>query len=152
MIPYTLVEWIKLGNCCCDEEDPEEADVSPLRPGGLGVLKIISNRGRGGREQVSSEFTRDKNSSSKDKGKAKSSKGKQEEEANIALIESWENTQAIMEVDRLLDERLQSKEREGMTDDGKSKTIYGIDGRMKDAFCLPSEHKNKRKQTYTTKA
>ncbi|GJZ78350.1 hypothetical protein Tco_0643022, partial [Tanacetum coccineum] len=31
---------------------------------------------------------------------------KQEEEANIALIESWENTQAMMEADRLLDERL----------------------------------------------
>ncbi|GJZ13948.1 hypothetical protein Tco_0549178 [Tanacetum coccineum] len=33
---------------------------------------------------------------------------KQEEEANIALIESWENTQAMMEADRLLAERLQS--------------------------------------------
>ncbi|GKC60251.1 hypothetical protein Tco_1087849, partial [Tanacetum coccineum] len=31
---------------------------------------------------------------------------KKEEEANIALIESWENTQAMMEVDRLLAERL----------------------------------------------
>ncbi|GJW25359.1 hypothetical protein Tco_0039170 [Tanacetum coccineum] len=41
---------------------------------------------------------------------------KQEEEANIALIESWENTQAIMESDRLLAERLQSKEREELTD------------------------------------
>ncbi|GJX11818.1 hypothetical protein Tco_0201677 [Tanacetum coccineum] len=37
---------------------------------------------------------------------------KQEEEANITLIESWENTQAMMEADRLLAERLQSKERE----------------------------------------
>ncbi|GJZ74787.1 hypothetical protein Tco_0639252, partial [Tanacetum coccineum] len=31
---------------------------------------------------------------------------KQEEEANIALIESWENTQAMMEADRLLAKRL----------------------------------------------
>ncbi|GJR40967.1 hypothetical protein Tco_1216651 [Tanacetum coccineum] len=31
---------------------------------------------------------------------------KQEEEANIALIESWENTQAMIEADRLLAERL----------------------------------------------
>ncbi|GKA58290.1 hypothetical protein Tco_0757478 [Tanacetum coccineum] len=46
---------------------------------------------------------------------------KQEEEANIALIESWENTQAMMEVDRLLAERLQSKEREELTDEGKAK-------------------------------
>ncbi|GKE86534.1 hypothetical protein Tco_1560276, partial [Tanacetum coccineum] len=30
----------------------------------------------------------------------------EEEEANIALIESWENTQAMMEADRLLAERL----------------------------------------------
>ncbi|GJS63812.1 hypothetical protein Tco_0678376 [Tanacetum coccineum] len=34
---------------------------------------------------------------------------KQEEEANIALIESWENIQAMMEADRLLAERLQSR-------------------------------------------
>ncbi|GKD07408.1 hypothetical protein Tco_1187093, partial [Tanacetum coccineum] len=44
---------------------------------------------------------------------------KQEEEANIALIESWENTQAMMEADRLLAERLQSKEREELTDEEK---------------------------------
>ncbi|GJX34267.1 hypothetical protein Tco_0245824, partial [Tanacetum coccineum] len=31
---------------------------------------------------------------------------KQEEKANIALIESWENTQAMMEADRLLAEKL----------------------------------------------
>ncbi|GJW03838.1 hypothetical protein Tco_1562694 [Tanacetum coccineum] len=31
---------------------------------------------------------------------------KKEEEADIALIESWENTQAMMEADRLLAERL----------------------------------------------
>ncbi|GJT79129.1 hypothetical protein Tco_1045854 [Tanacetum coccineum] len=42
---------------------------------------------------------------------------KQEEEANIALIESWENTQAMMEADRLLAGRLQSKEIEELTDD-----------------------------------
>ncbi|GJW45937.1 hypothetical protein Tco_0077583 [Tanacetum coccineum] len=33
-------------------------------------------------------------------------KRKKQEEANIALIESWENTQAMMEADRLLAERL----------------------------------------------
>ncbi|GJY47093.1 hypothetical protein Tco_0436156, partial [Tanacetum coccineum] len=47
---------------------------------------------------------------------------KQEEEANIALIESWENTQAMMEADRLLAERLQSKEREELTDEEKELT------------------------------
>ncbi|GJU46292.1 hypothetical protein Tco_1203558 [Tanacetum coccineum] len=46
---------------------------------------------------------------------------KQEEEANIALIESWENTQAMIEADRLLSERLKSKEREELTDKEKGK-------------------------------
>ncbi|GKD31310.1 hypothetical protein Tco_1242088 [Tanacetum coccineum] len=36
---------------------------------------------------------------------------KKQEEANIALNESWENTQAMMEADRLLAERLQTRER-----------------------------------------
>ncbi|GJX12347.1 hypothetical protein Tco_0204105 [Tanacetum coccineum] len=35
-----------------------------------------------------------------------------QKEANIALIESWENTQAMIEADRLLAERLQTKKRE----------------------------------------
>ncbi|GJW85110.1 hypothetical protein Tco_0158255 [Tanacetum coccineum] len=49
---------------------------------------------------------------------------KQEEEANIALIKSWENTQAMMEANRLLAERLQSKEREELTDEEKANLIY----------------------------
>ncbi|GKA74249.1 putative reverse transcriptase domain-containing protein [Tanacetum coccineum] len=51
---------------------------------------------------------------------------KQEEEANIALIESWENTQAMMEADRLLAERLQSKEREELTDEEKGKLLWSL--------------------------
>ncbi|GKA03108.1 putative ribonuclease H-like domain-containing protein [Tanacetum coccineum] len=43
-------------------------------------------------------------------------KRQKKEEANIALIESWENTQAMMEADRLLAERLQTREREELTD------------------------------------
>ncbi|GJW36769.1 hypothetical protein Tco_0059689 [Tanacetum coccineum] len=39
-----------------------------------------------------------------------------EEEANIALIESWKNTQAMMKADRLLAKRLQTREREELTD------------------------------------
>ncbi|GJV87840.1 retrovirus-related pol polyprotein from transposon TNT 1-94 [Tanacetum coccineum] len=46
---------------------------------------------------------------------------KQEEETNIALIKSWENTQAMMEADRLLAKRLQSKEIEELTDEEKAK-------------------------------
>ncbi|GKD34526.1 hypothetical protein Tco_1250035 [Tanacetum coccineum] len=44
-----------------------------------------------------------------------------QEEANIALIESWENTQAMIEADRLLAERLQKREREELTDEEKGK-------------------------------
>ncbi|GJR09350.1 putative ribonuclease H-like domain-containing protein [Tanacetum coccineum] len=46
---------------------------------------------------------------------------KKEEEANIALIKSWENTQAMMEADRLLAERLQTREQEELTDEEKAK-------------------------------
>ncbi|GKF04599.1 hypothetical protein Tco_0035267, partial [Tanacetum coccineum] len=51
---------------------------------------------------------------------------KQEEEANIALTESWENTQAMMEADRLMAERLQSKEREELTDEEKAKLFMEL--------------------------
>ncbi|GJY03398.1 ribonuclease H-like domain-containing protein [Tanacetum coccineum] len=51
---------------------------------------------------------------------------KQDKEANIALIESWENTQAMMEVDRLLAERLQSKEREELIDEEKGKLFMEL--------------------------
>ncbi|GJX48147.1 hypothetical protein Tco_0273337 [Tanacetum coccineum] len=51
---------------------------------------------------------------------------KQEQEANIALIESWENTQAMMEANRLLAERLQSKEREELTDEEKGKLFMEL--------------------------
>ncbi|GKG34275.1 hypothetical protein Tco_0436971, partial [Tanacetum coccineum] len=51
---------------------------------------------------------------------------KQEEEANIALIKSWENTQVMMEADRLLAERLQSKEREELIDEEKAKLFMEL--------------------------
>ncbi|GJV19770.1 hypothetical protein Tco_1368790 [Tanacetum coccineum] len=51
---------------------------------------------------------------------------KQEEEANIALIESWENTQAMIKADRLLAERLQSKEIEELTDEEKAKLFMEL--------------------------
>ncbi|GJS21570.1 ribonuclease H-like domain-containing protein [Tanacetum coccineum] len=77
---------------------------------------------------------------SKDKGKAKLDAElieeqklarKQEEKANIALIESWENTQAMMKADRLLAERLQSREREELTDEGKGKLFMKLENKEK---------------------
>ncbi|GKC36785.1 hypothetical protein Tco_1049169 [Tanacetum coccineum] len=49
-----------------------------------------------------------------------------QEEANIALIESWENTQAMMQADRLLAERLQTREREELTDEEKGELFMEL--------------------------
>ncbi|GJV41344.1 hypothetical protein Tco_1419784 [Tanacetum coccineum] len=73
---------------------------------------------------------------------------KQEEEANIALIESWENTQAMMEADRLLAERLQSKEREELTDEEKGKLFMElIEKRRKHFAALRAQEKRNRPPT-----
>ncbi|GJU11387.1 putative ribonuclease H-like domain-containing protein [Tanacetum coccineum] len=53
-------------------------------------------------------------------------KRQKQEEDNIALIESWENTQAMMEADRLLAERLQTREREELTDEEKGKLFMEL--------------------------
>ncbi|GJX96606.1 hypothetical protein Tco_0352404 [Tanacetum coccineum] len=79
-----------------------------------------------------------KPSSSKDKGKEEQKLArKQEEEANIALIESWDNTQAMMEADRLLAERLQSKEREELTDEEKAKLFMELMEKRRKNFAAP---------------
>ncbi|GJT44080.1 hypothetical protein Tco_0952795 [Tanacetum coccineum] len=60
---------------------------------------------------------------------------KKEEEANIALIESWENTQAMMEDDRLLAERTPNKRARGVTDQEKGKTYLWYYGEEEKIFC-----------------
>ncbi|GKB77540.1 hypothetical protein Tco_0944435, partial [Tanacetum coccineum] len=73
---------------------------------------------------------------------------KQEEEANIALIESWENTQAMMEADRLLAERLQLKEREELTDEEKAKLFMELmEKRRKYFVALRAQEKRNRPPT-----
>ncbi|GJU35317.1 hypothetical protein Tco_1183671 [Tanacetum coccineum] len=75
-------------------------------------------------------------------------KRKQEEEANIALIESWKNTQAMMEADRLLAERLQSKEKEELTDEGKGKLLMElIEKRIKQFAALRAQEKRNKPPT-----
>ncbi|GJS85567.1 hypothetical protein Tco_0752108 [Tanacetum coccineum] len=77
---------------------------------------------------------------------------KQEEEANIALIESWENTQAMMETDRLLVERLQSKEREELTDEEKGKLFMELmEKRRKHFAALKAQEKRNRPPTKAQK-
>ncbi|GKA28388.1 hypothetical protein Tco_0714556, partial [Tanacetum coccineum] len=73
---------------------------------------------------------------------------KQEEEANIALIELWENTQAMMEADRLLAERLQSKEIEELTDEEKGKPFMELmEKRRKHFAALRAQEKRNRPPT-----
>ncbi|GJW30500.1 hypothetical protein Tco_0047375 [Tanacetum coccineum] len=77
---------------------------------------------------------------------------KQEEEANIALIESWENTQAMMEADRLLAERLQSREREELTDEEKGKLFMELmEKRRKHFAALRAQEKRNRPPTKAQK-
>ncbi|GJR75508.1 hypothetical protein Tco_0087873 [Tanacetum coccineum] len=77
---------------------------------------------------------------------------KQEEEANIALIESWENTQAMIKADRLLAERLQSKEREELTDEEKAKLFMElIEKRRKHFATLRAQEKRNRPPTKAQK-
>ncbi|GKA82651.1 hypothetical protein Tco_0789399 [Tanacetum coccineum] len=77
---------------------------------------------------------------------------KQEEEANIALMESWENTQAMMEADRLLAERLQSKEREELTDEEKGKLFMELmEKRRKHFAALRAQEKRNRPPTKAQK-
>ncbi|GKA95364.1 hypothetical protein Tco_0817402 [Tanacetum coccineum] len=75
-----------------------------------------------------------------------------EEEANIALIESWENTQAMMEAGRLLAERLQTREREELTDEEKTKLFVELmEKRRKHFVALRSQEKRNKPPTKAQK-
>ncbi|GJS69829.1 hypothetical protein Tco_0702670 [Tanacetum coccineum] len=77
---------------------------------------------------------------------------KKEEEANIALIESWENTQAMIEADRLLAERLQTREQEELTDEEKAKIFIELmEKRRKYFVALRAQDKRNRPPTKTQK-
>ncbi|GJZ34736.1 hypothetical protein Tco_0580553, partial [Tanacetum coccineum] len=77
---------------------------------------------------------------------------KQEEEANVALIESWENTQAMIEADRLLAERLQSKEREELTNEEKAKLFMELmEKRRKHFTTLRAQEKRNKPPTKAKK-
>ncbi|GJR06522.1 hypothetical protein Tco_0529506 [Tanacetum coccineum] len=72
---------------------------------------------------------------------------KKEEEANIALIESWENTQAMMEADRLLAERLQTRDQEELTNEEKAKLFMELmEKRRKHFAALRAQEKRNRPQ------
>ncbi|GKB16689.1 hypothetical protein Tco_0850612 [Tanacetum coccineum] len=75
-----------------------------------------------------------------------------QEEANIALIKSWENTQAMMEADRLLAERLQTREREELTDEEKGKLFMELMEKRRKHFAeLRAQEKRNRPPTKAQK-
>ncbi|GKC22974.1 putative ribonuclease H-like domain-containing protein, partial [Tanacetum coccineum] len=96
-------------------------------------------------------------SKTKDKGKAimielERLARKKEEKANIALIESWENTQAMMKADKLLAERLQTREQDELTDEEKAKLFMEfMEKRRKHFAALRTQKKRKRPSTKTQK-
>ncbi|GKG15561.1 hypothetical protein Tco_0357884, partial [Tanacetum coccineum] len=54
-----------------------------------------------------------------------------EEESTITLNESWDNIQAMIEVDRLLAERLQAREQEELTDKEKASLFVALRAKEK---------------------
>ncbi|GJX63456.1 hypothetical protein Tco_0296356 [Tanacetum coccineum] len=71
-----------------------------------------------------------------------------QEEANIALIKSWENIQAMMEADKLLAKRLQTKEREELTDEEKGKLFMELMEKRRKHFAeLRAQEKRNRPPT-----
>ncbi|GJR16239.1 putative ribonuclease H-like domain-containing protein [Tanacetum coccineum] len=79
-------------------------------------------------------------------------KRQKQEEANIALIESWENTQSMIEADRLLAERLQTREREELIDEEKGKLFMELmEKRRKHFVELRAQEKRNRPPTRAQK-
>ncbi|GKE23055.1 hypothetical protein Tco_1434567, partial [Tanacetum coccineum] len=75
-----------------------------------------------------------------------------EEEANIALIESWDNTQAMIDVDYQLDEQLQAQEQEELTIEEKSKSfVQLLEARKKHFAALRAKEKRNKPPTKAQK-
>ncbi|GJU21032.1 hypothetical protein Tco_1154374 [Tanacetum coccineum] len=75
-----------------------------------------------------------------------------EEEANIALIESWDNTQAMMDADRLLAEILQAREQEELTDKEKARLFVELlEKRKKHFVALRAQEKRNKTPTKAQK-
>ncbi|GJX71371.1 hypothetical protein Tco_0308542 [Tanacetum coccineum] len=77
---------------------------------------------------------------------------KKEEEANIALIESWYNTQAMMEADFELAQRLQAKEQGEITIEERSRLFVELMNKRKKHFeKLRAEEKRRKPPTKAQK-
>ncbi|GJV79707.1 hypothetical protein Tco_1515577 [Tanacetum coccineum] len=77
---------------------------------------------------------------------------KQEEEANIALIESWDNTQAMMKADFELAQRLQTEEQGEITIEERSRLFVELMNKRKKHFAkLRAEEKRRKPPTKAQK-
>ncbi|GJU74481.1 hypothetical protein Tco_1265886 [Tanacetum coccineum] len=70
---------------------------------------------------------------------------KKEEEANIALIESWDNTQAMMEADFELAQRLQAEEQGEITIEERTRLFVEIMNKRKKHFTMLRAEEKRRK-------
>ncbi|GJW63489.1 hypothetical protein Tco_0115373 [Tanacetum coccineum] len=70
---------------------------------------------------------------------------KQEEEANIALIESWDNTQAMMEADFELAQRLQTEEQGEIAIEERSRLFVELMKKRKKHFAMLRAKEKRRK-------
>ncbi|GJY40472.1 hypothetical protein Tco_0427742 [Tanacetum coccineum] len=70
---------------------------------------------------------------------------KKEEEANIALIESWDNTQAMMEADFELAQRLQTEEQREITIKERSRLFVDLMNKRKKHFAMLRAEEKRRK-------
>ncbi|GKC58660.1 hypothetical protein Tco_1086258 [Tanacetum coccineum] len=75
-----------------------------------------------------------------------------EEEANIALLESWDNTQAMMDADFQLAQQIQTEEQEQLSIEEKSKLfIELLEKRKKHFAALRAQEKRSKPLTKTQK-
>ncbi|GJR52008.1 hypothetical protein Tco_1402529 [Tanacetum coccineum] len=70
---------------------------------------------------------------------------KKEKEANIALIESWDNTQAMMEADFELAQRLQTEEQGEITIEERSRLFVELINKRKKHFAMLRAEEKRRK-------
>ncbi|GKD95527.1 hypothetical protein Tco_1379424 [Tanacetum coccineum] len=70
---------------------------------------------------------------------------KKEEEANIALIESWDNIQAMMEADFELAQRLQTEEQGEITIEERSRLFLKLMNKRKKHFAMLRAEEKRRK-------
>ncbi|GJW13329.1 hypothetical protein Tco_0017462 [Tanacetum coccineum] len=70
---------------------------------------------------------------------------KKEEEANIALIESWDNTQAMIEADFELAQRLQTEEQGEITIEERSRLFVELMNKRKKHFAMLRAEEKRRK-------